>query len=64
MALTSSKKNCNYLVAVILKYSENCEIIVPTAKFPILYMPMIVFLLLNLITEYQHWSEKYNRLGF
>jgi len=36
-----------------LKYSENCEIIVPTAKFPILYMPMmlrqpiIVFLLLN-----------------
>ena len=37
MALTSSKKNCNYLLAIILKYSETCEIIVPTAKFPILY---------------------------
>jgi hypothetical protein len=38
---------------MILKYSEKCEFIVPTAKSPILYMPMvllqlmIVFLLLN-----------------
>jgi hypothetical protein len=38
---------------MILKYSENCKFIVPTAKSPILYMPvvllqlMIVFLLLN-----------------
>jgi hypothetical protein len=36
---------------MILKYSENCEFIVPTAKSPILYMVllqlMMVFLLLN-----------------